>query len=203
MLDPITETRQTYDVIAGEYARRKATTDPQLLAELDALGSLAHASLVADVGCGPGRETALLREQGLRVVGLDLSIGQLRAGQLSGMVQADMRHLPLRAASLDAIWCLAAMLHIPRETVPAVLSEFARAVRSGGELYLVVAEGDGQNWEAASSYGSSRRRWYTYHRQPDLAALLVTAGFEVRKVRRSRTNRDWLALYSRRVGTRR
>jgi len=86
------------------------------------------------------------------------------------------------------------LLHIRRAAVPAVLGEFARVVRPDGELYLFVAEGDGENWEVASKYGSTRRRWFTYHRVPGVTAMLVAAGFEVRQVRQSRSSREWLSI---------
>jgi SAM-dependent methyltransferase len=202
MPDPTTETTQTYDMIAAEYARRNSTDDPQRIDVVRPVAtSLAPGSVVADVGCGPGREVALLREQGFRVVGLDLSLGQLKTGGQPGVVQADMRRLPLRTGAIDGIWCGAALLHLPRNAVPGVLGEFARAVRGGGQLYLAVAEGDGEGWETASHYGSSRRRWFTYHRQGDLTALLAAAGFTVYQVQRTEgARRNWLYLHAERVG---
>jgi SAM-dependent methyltransferase len=202
MPDPTTETTQTYDAIAAEYARRNSTDDPQRIDVVRPVAtSLAPGSVVADVGCGPGREVALFREQGFRVVGLDLSLGQLKTGGQPGVVRADMRRLPLRTGAIDGIWCGAALLHLSRNAVPGVLGEFARAVRGGGQLYLAVAEGDGEGWEIASQYGSSRRRWFTYHRQGDLTALLAAAGFTVYQVQRTEgARRNWLYLHAERVG---
>jgi SAM-dependent methyltransferase len=200
--EPITETRRTYDVIAEQYARQNSTADPRLIEDMDFMtADLAPASVVADVGCGPGRDIALLRDRGVRAIGLDLSVNQLRTGGLSGVGQADMRHLPLRGGSVDAVWCQAALLHIPRDAVPAVLGEFGRVVRIGGKLYVSVAEGDGEGWEVASNYRSTRRRWFTYQREADLSALLSAAGFQVHHVRRVHSHRDWLSLHSRRVSS--
>jgi SAM-dependent methyltransferase len=199
---PLGETRGTYDLITAEYARQNAAVWPDLADHVNVLTArLPPGGVVADVGCGPGRDIALLRAGGLRVVGLDLSFGQLRTSSLSGVLQADMRQLPLRGGSVDAIWCHAALLHIPRTAVPAVLAEFARAARPGGELFLSVAEGDGEGFEVASNYGSDRRRWFTLHREPDLAALLATAGFTVHRMLRSQARqRAWLSIHARRGG---
>lgn len=199
MIEPTSETRETYDRITTEYARRQSAVDARLLGDVDALcAAIPAGGLVVDAGCGPGREIRLLRGRGLRVVGLDLSLGQLRTAGLPGVAQADMRHLPLRTGSADALWCQAALLHVPHRAVPAVLDEFARVVRPGGALYLAVAEGDGEGWEVAANYASERRRWFTYHREPDLTARLAAAGFEVRHVGRNRAHRDWLALHAER-----
>ncbi|MGW5364216.1 class I SAM-dependent methyltransferase [Actinopolymorpha pittospori] len=203
MAEPSTETQRTYDVIAPEYARHTSTVYPLLMEEVASL--TAHLPLggrVADVGCGPGREVGLLRAEGFTVLGLDLSLGQLRAGGLPGVAQADMRRLPVRSGSLDAVWCQAALLHIPRETVPTVLEEFGRTVRLGGWLYLAVAEGDGERWEVATNYGATtERRWFTFHRESDLRAMLGAAGFRVEWVGRHTSGRDWLSLHAVRVGS--
>lgn len=201
MCEPIAETQRTYDLITAEYARRTAAAWSHLANHISVLGaSLPPGSVVADVGCGPGRDIVLLREQGFRVIGIDLSLGQLRTSGLPGVAQADMRQLPLRTRSADAIWCQAALLHIPRMAVPVVLAEFARAVRPGGALYLSVVEGDGEGFEIASKYDSERRRWFTLHRESDLTALLAMAGFAVHQTRRNRDQRDWLSIHARRIG---
>jgi SAM-dependent methyltransferase len=156
--------------------------------------------VVVDVGCGPGREIGLLRSLGFRAFGVDRSVGQLLAGRLGGVVRGDMRWLPLRTGSVDALWCQAALLHVPRAEVPAVPAEFGRVVRPGGRLYLSVAEGDGQGFEVASNYGSDQRRWFTNHREPELTRLLAAVGFEVEQVSRASAYRDWLALHAQFVG---
>jgi len=99
---------------------------------------------------------------------------------------------------VDAIWCQAALLHIPRHAVPGVLAEFSRTVRAGGQLYLSVAEGYGEGFEEASRYGSDDRRWFTLHRETDLVELVAAAGFDVGQVSHSRGHRDWIDLRARR-----
>jgi SAM-dependent methyltransferase len=200
MPEPIAETQQTYDRIASTYARVNGAIYPQLTTVAATLtAGLAPGSVIVDVGCGPGRELGFLRSLGFRAFGVDRSEGQLLAGGLGGVVRGDMRWLPLRTGSVDALWCQAALLHIPRAEVPAVLAEFGRVVRPGGRLYLAVAEGDGEGFEVASNYGSDQRRWFTNHREPELTRLLAAVGFEVEQVSRASAYRDWLALHARHV----
>lgn len=104
-----------------------------------------------------------------------------------------MRALPLRSGAVDAVWCAAALLHIPRPQVPVVLGEFARVLRRGGELALSVAEGDGECWEPVS-YQPSYRRWFVLHRIEPMTGQLIEAGFEVVGCTRRCTHRDWLTL---------
>ena len=197
MSEPVLETQQTYDAITAEYARVNAAADPEVLKDVALLkANVPHGGLVADIGCGPGSELQLLRQHGFRAVGLDLSIGQLRTGGRPGVAQADMRRLPLRARSVDAVWCHAALLHIPHAAVPAVLSEFGRVIRAGGVLFLNVADGDGEGWEVASNYRSTRRRWFAFHRAQALTELLAATGFDVYDERRIETGRGWLSLHA-------
>lgn len=136
----------------------------------------------------------MLRDMDIQVFGFDLSLGQLRVGGTSGVAQADMRRLPIADSAVDGIWCRAALLHIARAEVSTVLGEFARVIRSGGELCLAVAEGDGEGWEVAWNYASGSRRWFTYHREAELTALLADAGFAVHRTQRNRNHRDWLSI---------
>jgi ubiquinone/menaquinone biosynthesis C-methylase UbiE len=200
--EQIAETEQTYDLIASEFARQNSVAAAEVaerLAELAA--SVPPGSAVADIGCGPGRDVETLRAGGLRVAGIDLSLGQLRASDVPGLVQADMRRLPLQDRSVHGIWCWAALVHLPREAMPQAVVEFARIIRGGGSLTMSIAEGDGEGFEAATPYGSDRRRWFTRYREPELAALLTAAGFSIRNVRRHRASRDWLSFHATREPT--
>jgi SAM-dependent methyltransferase len=196
----VQNTRATYDEIAGAYLVRSRRQQPaSLVAELTTFcRALPEAATVADIGCGPGNHTTMLRQYGIRTIGVDLSAGMLRAGGLPDMVQADMRALPIRTGVLDGIWSRAALLHVPRTLVPAALAEFGRAVRVGGALHLTVAEGDGEGWQSDAYDGQPR--WYTHHREDTLRALLLVAGFTTDSVSRRSTHRDWLTIAGTRIG---
>ena len=84
MSEPIDETQRTYDLITREFARRTATVQQHVVDHVETLTSrLPGGSVVADIGCGPGNELRLLRQRLVRVIGLDLSIGQLRSSKLA------------------------------------------------------------------------------------------------------------------------
>ena len=195
-MDPSRRTRRSYDEVAGDFARRHAMPWPELDQMMAAfLVRLPERPRVLDAGCGPGRDTLLLRGRGARVLGLDLSFGMLRSQSLSGAVQADMRALPVRAGALDGVWCQAALLHIPSADAPGVLAGFARVTRRGGVLHLGVAEGDGEGWQGESG----RPRWFVHYRLEPLRAMLADSGWHVVDVSRLHHIRDWLYLLAHRV----
>ena len=196
--DAVAGTRSAYGVIADQYAARWVGSPDWLAAEVDRFAALLPpGAKVADIGCGPGHHAALLRERGLHAYGFDLSLEMLSARGVPGVAQADMRALPLASGSLDAVWSAAAMLHVPRPDVPLALTEFARVLRPGGHLLLIVAEGEGERWEEVA-YRAEARRWYVYHRLEDLTGRLEEAGFKVSETVRRPGNRDWLHFYAQR-----
>jgi hypothetical protein len=74
--EQIAETRQTYDLIAAEFARRNPVAAAEVAGRLDELAaSVPAGSVVADIGCGPGRDVMMLRARGLHAAGIDLSLG--------------------------------------------------------------------------------------------------------------------------------
>jgi SAM-dependent methyltransferase len=200
-----TATQAAYSSIATQYARRWGQPPPWLVEEMDRLAAiLGRDARVADIGCGPGHHTRLLRERGLLATGFDLSAQMLAAQGTAALVRADMLSLPIADAALDGIWCAAALLHIPRDSVPTALAEFARTLRPEGELVLAVAEGDGEHWETVPYEvpgADELRRYYVLHRLGDLSAQLEAAGFDVYEHWRRVTHRQWLHIHARRLST--
>lgn len=172
-------TSATYDQIAGEYAARPGLADVMDATRRRFAARLAPGARVLDVGCGPGHDTAALRELGLYVVGLDRSRGMLAQARTRGplpLMLGDMRQLPVPDGTLDGLWCCAAFLHIPKRDGSMVLREFQRALRPDGTLYLSVKQGDGERWHTDSA---GLHRFFAYYHPDELDALLISAGFTI------------------------
>lgn len=204
--EPIYETvTGSYDRIAGAYlsrwSDRRAIADlVERFASLLISQGLGHAPVV-DVGCGPGFDAALLQAAGLRVVGLDRSMGMIKAGRgryAVNFVQADMRRLPL-APVIGGLWVCASLLHLTRPDVPASLKGLARSLVPGGILCLTVKQGDGQEWQVAS-FGRLAPRYFTYWQPTQLDPLLEAAGLEIVEASSTQleTGTTWLVRLVRR-----
>jgi len=114
-----------------------------------------------DLACGAGAKTGWLAScaaPGALLLGLDLDPAALRAAPLTERVAADAHALPLRPASLDLIWCVAALglLAAPERAI----AEARRALRPGGALVVATAT---ERWVRP-------RRW-----PPALTAILAAA----------------------------
>jgi SAM-dependent methyltransferase len=198
--DTVAGTQQAYARIAGRYAERWDEAGADWTEEsADRLAAeLPRNALVADVGCGPGNDTVRLRARGLRAHGFDLSHAMLTARDVPGQVRADLRRLPLAEGRLDALWCVAVLLHIPRDLVPGALAEFHRVLRPGGLGVISIARGEGEGWERYAFQEGGIDRYFVYHTAEDFAALVGAAGLEIRDTTSRRTHRDWLTLHVRR-----
>lgn len=114
---------------------------PELRALIGSLGLL-RGQRVLDAGCGTGAALAWLAAgvapDGL-VLGLDLAAGYTRIAHAaapagSGVLQADLSHIPLRPGSFDLVWSVNTINHLcdPRAGVQSM----AALLRPGGRIAL-------------------------------------------------------------------
>jgi SAM-dependent methyltransferase len=101
--------------------------------ELGVLGDLAGLE-VLELGCGAAQWSIALEARGVRCVGLDLSLAQLRHARagMDRLVLASANATPLRAASFDVVFCDHGALSFCDPDV--VIPEVARILRPGGLL---------------------------------------------------------------------
>lgn len=94
-----------------------------------------------DAGCGTGFQTAVLRDLGFTVQGVDLSAGLLAVARAKlpdvGLSRGDLEALPCRDASMDAVTCCGSTLSFVADPARAV-AEIGRVLRPGGMLVLEV-----------------------------------------------------------------
>ena len=131
--------RTFYDIIAANYeqvdGRRTLRFQAWLSGRLHALRAEVSGGRLLDLGCGSGVVLRCARGSFDKTVGMDLSLGLLRATRSEGevLVCGDTAELPFREASFDAVVCFATLHHI-LEHGP-LLREVYRVLRPGGMLY--------------------------------------------------------------------
>ncbi len=138
--------REMFDAIAPRYdlvnrimtLRLDVAWRRRTVRELD----LPAGSRVADLACGTGDLCRELARQGHSPVGLDFSMGMLRAAPAvvdgSIMINADVLELPLRAGALDGATCGFALRNLT--AVQPLLTELARVLRPGGRVGLLEVD---------------------------------------------------------------
>ena len=181
-------------------SRRKRP--PALL--LDLLARLPTRSAMLDLGCGGGQDARFLHAKGLRIVGMDLTTAFLRAAQNTApsvpLVRADMRDVPFRDESFDAVWAAACLMHLPKPEAAHVLKRLSRIVRSGGLLAATVTYG---TQSRILTDGWMPGRYFARWQKAELASVVEQSGWTIdslRVVSNQERKGRWLNLIARRDG---
>jgi SAM-dependent methyltransferase len=118
------------------YTHQRPRID--LAAELLAALGGSPLGLVVDIGCGPGTYFGPLAYEGAFVIGLDLSLGMLRAiaSPLAPLVVSDAASLPIRDAMVDTALAMHMLYHLPRPE--EAVAEAARVLNDSGRLVAAV-----------------------------------------------------------------
>jgi len=158
------ELRAAHDVLAELYAERLAGIVDRMPIEQAVLGLFCDLTLaagldtsVADIGCGTGRLEPYLAAKGLSPRGIDLSPQMIRVARRDhadfAFDVADLRDLPIEAASLAGVVCWYSLMYLAPSDRPAAFGELARVVKPGGYLVTAFKAGDSQLRRGGHSTG--------------------------------------------------
>ncbi|MFE9404086.1 class I SAM-dependent methyltransferase [Streptomyces sp. NPDC006530] len=146
MMEHQDRTRAAYDGVVELYASKFANrleTHPFSRNMIGTFAELVRGTgnlRTADVGCGPGHLTAMLRDLGLDAFGLDLSPGMVdharKANPALRFDEARMEALPVEDRTLGGVLAHYSMIHTPPEELPALLAEQVRVLTPGGLLLV-------------------------------------------------------------------
>jgi SAM-dependent methyltransferase len=164
--DPDTFAGFSASAVAGPFTAFAALLDPF--------------STVLDAGCGPGRDLVRFADQGHRVIGIDLNRDFVdRARAYGPVILGDLRALPFCAASFDAVWASASLIHLPYEDAAVALREIACVARAGAPVSVSVKTGGVTGWAHDVPRG---RRWFSIWKPADFAGAVEDAGMSVASV---------------------
>lgn len=180
--DLLPKTIAVYNKLGTKYADQVAHVKlPQLQEFIDMLPKGVR---VLDVGCAAGRDSAILRDSGFGVVGIDLSKSflSLARKRVSGVEfqHMDARELKFEYDTFDGIWAHAILLNLDRSEIPRVLKGFWEVIKPEGICLIGVKEGRGEKFIGEALVDNMKRR-ETYFKKPEMENLLRTAGFKIEK----------------------
>jgi len=131
---PRLDNRAYYDDFAGWYERERHLPYHRMLDDLEVglVERYGTGKDVLEVGCGTGLLLDRVRRFARSARGIDLSAGMLGRARERGLAvaQASATDLPLRDASVDVVYSVKVLAHVPN--ISAALAEMARVVRPGG-----------------------------------------------------------------------
>src|SRR5688500_16220407 len=140
----MTDTQNSYDRVAAEYARRmhgELAHKPFDRIMLDWLIQKSGGGLICDMGCGPGQVARYLHDMGANACGIDLSPGMIdQARALNPGIDyqpGDMLALTgVPDGAFAAIAAFYSLVHIPRARIMTALRELHRVLRPSGTLLV-------------------------------------------------------------------
>ena len=186
MSEDASRTRESYDELAATYTERIFTElagkplDRHLLNRLaeDVRGH----GLVADLGCGPGHVARYLHDQGVRMLGIDLSPRMIdSARQRSPDIEfrvGDMRALDLPDGVLAGIVAFYSLIHIGEPEMRATLRELRRVLAPGGLLLVAFHIGE-ETVHRDELWGHPVSLDFRFLMPSPMVARLIEAGFVV------------------------
>ena len=178
--------RDSYDSAAQAYADHLAKELEQKPLDRHLLNRFAEAmrgrGLVADLGCGPGHVGKYLQEQGVTVVGIDLSPEMVRvATNLNVGIEfrvGDMCALDLADAALAGVVAFYSIVHFAPADLGRVFREMRRVMVMDGLALVSFHVGD-QAVHADELFGAPVSLDFRFHRPEEVIRALREARFLV------------------------
>ncbi len=100
-------------------------------------------STLLEIGAGPGHYSRYFQDNGLDVVCIDLSPAMVALCRAKGLTAhaMDVLVLDFPPASVDAVFALNSLLHIPKRHLPQALGNIHAVLKPDGLFYLGVYGG--------------------------------------------------------------
>ncbi len=190
--DHVSTARAFYDATADLYSRIIGTeltpavegpVDRALLRAFVEYVKETRIGPVADVGCGPGRVAGYLAENGLEVVGVDVSQAMLTVARSAHpgirFVEGQLTDLPFPDGYLAGAVCWYSIIYTPAEHLADVCVELDRVLAPESNLLVAFQAGTGDSVHRADGYGTGLPLTSYRHSPGEVARHMTAAGFRV------------------------
>lgn len=161
---------------------------------------------VLDCGCGSGVQSKLLLDEGLEVVGLDLSPKMIAEAKKkvpgAKFMVGDMTKMNFAKDSFNGVYARASLLHIPKNLIPKVLKSIRKILTNDGIFYLALKEGEGEEEIEEERYGRRVRRFFSFFKSSEIKKLLSQAGFKIVSLirhKRHAASQPWLRILAKKI----
>lgn len=129
---------------------------------------------VLEAGCGTGRISRRIADEGRDVVLVDISANALalargffaQSAHAPRMARADVARLPFRSESFDIVWNAGVMEHFRADERHHVLSEMARVCKPGGRVVTFIPNARAVIYCAAKRRAERTGEWIWGYEQP-------------------------------------
>lgn len=179
--------KDTYDKIAEDWHQTHKSDDWWVSGTEHFCSLLPKGALVLDVGCGGGVKSKYFVEQGMTVVGADLSEKMIgiakREVPQARFVALDARDIDTLPETFGGIFAQAVLLHFQKNEIVPLLKKFKGKIKDGGYIYVAVKEQRVDKSEDEikdmDDYGYPYELFFSYFMQSEMEQYFSEAGFEV------------------------
>jgi len=132
-------------------------------------------AIILDLGSGSGRDLRYFHSIGYKTIGIDYSnplANLAKAHSQQPVVVGNAENLPFRDNSIDAVWAIASLLHLPRASIQNALIEIQRILSNNSLFIASMKKGIGENIDSLG-------RHTTFYEFDQWSQLLNEAGFDI------------------------
>ena len=179
-----TNTIDAYNASPDKYVDTTKTL--VMRPELENFASLLpdKSSLVLDAGCAFGKDSAILTNMGVKLIGIDMSDELLKRAAMIHpdfeFIKMDVRNLKFPDNYFSGIWCNAVLLHLTDSDILITLKEFHRVLKMNGVIYISFKEGEGTE-NITETFTSDKSRFYNFKTIESVIDLLEKSDFKIIK----------------------
>ncbi len=174
------KTKETYESLGRAYLDSIKNVDIEGFFEF--IKTLPEGGRVLDVGCAGGRDSKRFAQNGFEVVGIDLADEFLKEAKKNvpeaKFLKMDLRELDFPENYFDAIWAVAVLLHIRKESILETLNGFRKILKSKGKLFITVKRGRGSKYVREKLSGD-KQRFFTYFFKYEMEDFVRKSGFRI------------------------
>ena len=180
------DVRDSYDAAADAYAEHLASELERKPLDRHLLNRFAEETrgrgLVADLGCGPGHVAKYLHDQGVTVVGIDLSPRMIEvAERLNPGLEfrvGDMRDLDLPSGSLVGVVAFYSIVHFDSGEIADIMRQIRQVLVPGGLALISFHAGD-QVVHVDELFGAPVSLDFRFHAPGDVIEAIRSSGLVV------------------------
>ncbi|OYT36046.1 hypothetical protein B6U91_01990 [Candidatus Pacearchaeota archaeon ex4484_71] len=178
-MDPLEETKLSYDTHATEYEKRtKDYIEEYIQKDFNLYLQNLKGRRILDIGSGPGRDSIRFKQRGFHPVCIDISKTMIELCKNKGLeaYEMNMENLDFDNNSFDGVWAYTSLLHLPKSRIKNAIKEIKRVLKPGGILYLGMKEGNSEGFEKREHY-PNHKRYFALYPKEEIEKLI--SGFEI------------------------
>lgn len=161
---------------------------------------LPEGGTVLDLGCGSGRDSLFLIEEGFDVTALDGSSELCELAEIHiGQEVLNMRFEEIDFQEVfDGVWACASLLHVPEEKIDMILEKVITSLNKKGILYMSFKYGNfsgERNGRYFKDYNTGEiKELIARHKELEIIEI-----FKTNDLRKERADEKWIHVLAKKI----